>query len=454
MSSSALPFWAIFCFFNLAIWFGLFFGLNYKQIIINRDYVPTECTILSTNIGSNYCPDVECSTCSEAPSGIASCSTVVSQMESLNPSVCAAALNNSMSSSSSSSSCAQSQTCGGGYKCCSQCCSTCNSCSTSCSAGGSCSTSCYSYSCDCYCCSSVDNLDCYANADICYTDYLNLMYTNDQNTIVKTTYSRGFGTDLSGATYFITNQYLIGETYACFYDKTNGKNVLFTIGYTIGYWVVTGIFSFTLLIGIVGFIDSVIVQSAFPYNVDSRELILLRSVEFAFWCMVVMPLGFFLPMLVSASVSYTGKMVLQVFLGQLLTIGLMPLLRLRKYWLETYFLIIYPSYGWIAPLHNLIVSTDGSSDVFFAAIIIIPLFLWVVILLMIRYKEEILTHLFEFARPVPVSRNNKNITPPPPPSFASTELPLYNNTQEGIPSLQPEPIQDNNYPVLPPPNYQ
>jgi hypothetical protein len=100
----------------LSIFFGMFFGLNYPQVVINKYYVGAHCTITNTTINSRYCPSVSCSSCSDAP-GTPSCDSVSAFQSSLNPQLCA----------TDQSQCAQETSCNDGYKCCSECCQICQS---------------------------------------------------------------------------------------------------------------------------------------------------------------------------------------------------------------------------------------------------------------------------------------------------------------------------------------
>ncbi|KAJ7817363.1 hypothetical protein B0H14DRAFT_2842482 [Mycena olivaceomarginata] len=133
---------------SLALFFGLFFGLNYPEIV-RHGWPLARCKVLSAEIATRYCCETSCSTgsCQSAPGGSPQCSSVTSSID-ISPSACAS---NSSSCPSQSGS-----VCDGGYYCCRTCCQTCQSCTSSCSGNPpTCTQSCTSYKCNCYCCSST-----------------------------------------------------------------------------------------------------------------------------------------------------------------------------------------------------------------------------------------------------------------------------------------------------------
>ncbi len=429
-----------------AITMGIFWGLNYPQIIINKYYVETTCTIDGSTSTSNYCPNVQCSTCSQLSLYAPSCSSIVSYTESLNPATCNNTNNPFDIPTQPESQCGVSQACDGGYKCCAQCCSTC--CSTSCTGSGSsksCSTVCVQ--CNCYCCSSVDNLSCYMYADICFTGILYLHYNDRTGHRVNTSYSQYFGTNTNNLENFLSQQYQIDHSYTCFYDTRDETNILFNIGYTSGYWVAFGIFAFILLIGIVALIDA-----ALTYSLCDVEAINMRKLEFLIWMTFIFPLCLWLPLQMLNTISYLGHVVFLVLLCQFVTIGPIPLLwSLGKNYVLVIYSIIYICVGWLVPFHQAISDNDV---VFIPSMILIPIFVFIISLWMIAnfsFISKFCTYEWKscsnwclnclLPKPpnyVPPSPDT-NVTPPPP-QYSSSTSSEYTTT-----SLSPYTL-----PVLPP----
>ncbi|KAJ7644499.1 hypothetical protein FB45DRAFT_1053244 [Roridomyces roridus] len=101
---------------TLGLFFGLFFRLNYPEIV-RHGWPLTRCKVLSSEIATRYCCYSSCQdiTCQSAPSNSPSCGTVISSIQNnFSPDACSA----------NSSSCPMQvgSACGGGYKCCNTCC--------------------------------------------------------------------------------------------------------------------------------------------------------------------------------------------------------------------------------------------------------------------------------------------------------------------------------------------
>lgn len=314
---------------NLGIFFGLFFGLNYNQIVINRDYLAAECHIDATSIVNFYCPDVECSGCNSAPEYSPSCDALTSEWSTISPSTCG---QSSVNINTSTSDCAISQECDGGYYCCSECCiQTCTSCTNVCSnspddddeddtvTSASCQQQCSTYCCQYSCCSSVNNRDCYANADVCYNAILSITYEDVNKNSHSTSYTFEEGTDQQAAINLVDNQYRQNGTYSCYYDTTNTNNILWSINYTIAYWAVTGVFTTTLFICFI-WLSIDLVMQCLQYSPDQTIANWIATI-FYFWIGLVISFGLLLPLYTNNKIPLSGKKVLYpVFLSWLFTV--------------------------------------------------------------------------------------------------------------------------------------
>lgn len=403
---------------NLVIWTGLFFGLNYHEIVVNRDYAPTDCSIDASTVVPRYCATYSCSVCSAAPSWTQDCDALVSQINTLNPALC---------NSSSSPNCGISQMCNEGYKCCSTCCDTCESCSMVCDANQVCTKKCSYYKCRCRCCSSVDSLSCYLDANTCYTSVLQLHYQDLNDETIYTSYSKDFDQDLASANQYVSTDYQSNNTYACFYDTTNEQDILWSIGYHTGYWIVTGLFSFTLLLCLIGLVDQLVLAQLNDDD-DRQMLILARCIQCLIWTSLVVPFALFLPLSLSVTIQDGWHKALVVLFWQFLTLGPLPLLYfvpLTQRLLGLYIITCYIPIGWLAPFHDEIASNLSTSQ-------------WLVIL--------VLSSLCSFVGGLfLISRLTRCID-----WLLSTNN--HNNNQASHNYVQDD-LQDESLPNLPPPSF-
>jgi hypothetical protein len=485
ITGDAINIWVCILVVSLAISCGMFFGLNYPQILINKYYVPAHCTITNATIVSRYCPSVSCSSCTDAP-GTPSCSSVTAFQETLNPQTCGP---------NSTQSCASGTACNTGYSCCSTCCSTCTSCSTSCTSGtgssfgraayrqnanrgaishpehilsvmeqeldtsqcnvkymynttnifdtyftrgdvntadvnctwtsGShtqnkqisaanklttqgCTTSCYPYSCDCYCCSSVNYLSCYATPNICYTDVLQLIYDNQQDKEVTAQYSKDQGQDLGTAQNYITSQYVPGHTYGCYYDLRDSSNILWSIAYNVGYWVGTCIFMFILFISVIVVSHPALVAMG-GCNVKHW---LFHTGFIWLWVGIIIPFAVLLPVYLDTPISKEGRISVLVLVFQFITIGPIPYVYCR--WNLNIFLVyaatIWGGAGWATPFAGWYVGTLGG---------IIPSCIGIILFTVyVMWQTDLRVKASQRQEPVPiVTTSGPQVIEGPPPAY-------------------------------------
>ncbi|KAJ7657309.1 hypothetical protein DFH06DRAFT_991164 [Mycena polygramma] len=211
------------------LFFGLFFGLNYPEIV-RHGWPLTRCTILSSDIATRYCCETSCSTgsCKSAPSGSPQCASVISSIDTgYSPSSCAA--DNSTCPTQSGS------VCDGGYYCCATCCDTCESCTTR-------HVDDPVFTCNCYCCSSSSRLYCTLSCPICYDVDVQLSYSSrDGRLHPNVSYTQDFKKDVNSANYFL-NEHLANSTSFCYYNPKDENQVLFNVAFTKWKWAITAIF--------------------------------------------------------------------------------------------------------------------------------------------------------------------------------------------------------------------
>jgi len=228
---------------SLALFFGLFFGLNYPEIV-RHGWPAATCNILSSKIAERYCCETSCqrNTCQSAPSGSQSCNSLINSLDSqFSPTTCAG----------NSSACPPSQsTCDGGSYCCNTCCQTCSKCTNSCS-GKHCTTSCSTYSCNCYCCDSTNDLYCTLTCPTCYSVDLSLSYTTWSGTKEDNVpYTQDFGKDQNGAQGFF-DTHGVNSSAVCHYNPKDADQVLLNVGFTKWKWAISAVFGMTPLLVVI-----------------------------------------------------------------------------------------------------------------------------------------------------------------------------------------------------------
>lgn len=290
---------------SFSIFCGTFFGLNYKEIDVNENFILTSCLVYNKKIESRYCPKVDCGGCDQRGYLYPYCHDLNVKYSNLDPQKCV----------EDPSQCANRTLCNNGYYCCSECCSTC----TSCSGSGS-SRSCHSYSCNCFCCSSTPSRTCTIYPNICYNAVLSLNYSTPEDESISSFFIKDFETDLTKAEQFIQG-FTLYDSYKCYYDPDQFYDVRFSVDYTTGYWVVTGIFAFVFLMCLIFWSHILLLKideySRFNWHVWCVTLFL--------WFGFLIPVCLFLPLMFASGVGKIGREVLFTLIMQCLWFGGMPI---------------------------------------------------------------------------------------------------------------------------------
>jgi hypothetical protein len=444
----------------LSIFFGMFVGLNLPQVVINKYYSPTQCTITNASILFRYCPSVSCSTCSNAPTS-PSCSSVQELQQSLSPEPCA----------QGTGACAEQVTCNERYKCCSQLCLTCESYSTSCTGSSKtrasysrflsmymqrelsiskytaskksfssnasaweryvhqddvtvkctwknnthkksrqlaasdklfctmgCTQSCSNFQCNCCCCDVVNSLSSFFKLNISYTAHIDLHYNKRDGQDVVTTYVNCCNTNLKMAMQLTMEQYLQENMYACYYDTRHAFNIRWSVAYNVGDWVGTCVFAFVVLI-------TTIWMSYYRYAAVTYYLPewFFKTSFIWLWVGFIIPITSLLPLYVFAAISSVGRVSCLVLLFQFITLGGMPYAFCR--WdlviFAAYTVCIWGAIGWVTPFVGWYVSFIGA---LFAAWLGAALFAGVVALQVSVRSAQMQANAVASVQPQPIER--------------------------------------------------
>ena len=220
---------------SLALFFGLFFGLNYPEIL-RFEYIPTTCTTLCASLIPRYCCQTNCDGgCASVSLGALSCFTALQSYQNTDPITCA-----------SSNSCpVNGYPCDHGYHCCSTVCSTCRRCTTTDKK-----TTCSNYICNCVCVSSVSHRQCSVTCNQCYTSSLYLTYTINSGEVLTTTHSTDVMTNRQAAVDLI-DKYGNGTVYPCYYHPTQTNQLILEApAYASWKWAITSLFGIIPLVGV------------------------------------------------------------------------------------------------------------------------------------------------------------------------------------------------------------
>jgi hypothetical protein len=335
---------------SAALWLGLFFGLNYPEIVVHDTYKSTHCTVVNSTMQMRYCCEKTCACTECINSNLPTCSSMLSAANNKSVYDCQSSINGS---------CPVVGGCCSGPKCCSQCCSTCKSCS-----GGKCST----YSCNCRCCSSVKSEFCQVTCPLCYSVEVVVEYmypvSGSQNVSTSRNVSSIFdvsnetswtdvnstGTDFSNVTVAPTNatqlsidyqqegfikiyqdffkddqkakkflsDYQQNSSKQCFYNPKNSAQVVFSTDYTWWKWLLTSIPSASLLLVLCGLTDAVIL-----YFLRTEKVTF--EVRTALWVGLILPVVVILPIRKFGHISHVADIVLLVIMLVFVSCGCGPL---------------------------------------------------------------------------------------------------------------------------------
>jgi hypothetical protein len=354
----------------LPTWFGLFFGLNFPEIDINEHYLPSDCYPVQKSIQSAYeCNYVCGSDCDQADSTINTCIFNQNLYNNLDPQSCG----------SNTTSCAPvSSYCNNGYKCCQIGCETCCNYVTKCDEWGVCKTTCVPIECNCRCIRSINNHRCLLKCPITYITNVKYQYDTIFNeTETTTTYSKYFSTDLTAAQDYL-DSLNPNKSIDCFYDERNPSKLEFETGYTVGYWVVTGVFSAGVLIGLILFTYWIL--GMYMRSVTESAV---NPIVFTLWTSILLPVGFLLPLMLAVRTDDDVDVIILYVLMQMMTIGFatIPINFVEPFGslnisirLIYYFVFFYIPFGILAPLYYNLKDTHSGAFIILIMVFLMPIF--------------------------------------------------------------------------------
>jgi len=341
---------------SLAIFFGVFFGVNYPEIKISK-YTPTTCQSSSSTTNIRFCCDIKCSC--DTQSHLPKCSTLVPQSQSLSPTTC---FQNS----------------------------------TLCPKSGS-DALCYNTYFDCYdnkctyCGKYVFKQTCKMNCTTCYDVKLNVTYDVGQQQ-KNSTYTQNFRS-LDDANKFLVD-HKPNDMFRCFYNPSSLTKITLNQNFTPWKWILFAFSAFPL------FVCLIVLTYYALYNYIENKAWRWSVISFI-WIGLIVPLVILLNVWKYGLVSKEEMKILMIFILIFVTFGSLPVM--IKFLINCKFIksqIIYLSLmGLIIPLTvyvPIILYVPSSKKILFYTLIVQPTLVLLIIIskrigLKVLVKENIMS---------------------------------------------------------------
>ncbi|RIA91869.1 hypothetical protein C1645_766381 [Glomus cerebriforme] len=265
---------------SMAIFFGVFFGVNYPEIK-RSEYIPTICQSLSATFSPRFCCDLKC-TCDNAKSGLPECESLVFQSQSLSTVACEQ--NSTLCPKSGSDAFCYNDCSIGHYKNC---------------AG----------------CRYVTHESCNMNCGKCYDIKLNVIYNVDRQQ-QNSTYTQNFKS-IDDAKDFLTD-HKPNKIFWCYYNPSSVTEVILNRNFTSWKWVIFAFSSLPLFVSFIVLTNHVLCNYIDDYTWR-------WSVVFFIWIGIILPLIILLEVWEYGPVFKTGLKVLMVFILFFVALGSLPL---------------------------------------------------------------------------------------------------------------------------------